>query len=409
VCWTDSTQVPSLECMAAEESLRAAALGRVETTIALTTRALILRVVSGDVNMFRPVLRVPEEAMSSAAHNDKTGHCPAIVITANGNRFSCVSKFGRASTRNVLIPDYMMGETIASRSHFNIVYDQNIDNFSIMDSGSKWGTFMKISKSTLRCGEWLRVGVTEFIVRYCGGGSSCSKRHAHHKLHALKIFSQSLRHRISIEPKAEAQVDEEDNIESDSGCIVDKQDEMTHVMFNRERRGWMSTSAQLSQQNAFSLNQVQKSPPSDNIVPQGTSGGSEWKQPLCIPIPPLELEVVSGPRMGEKIILCERKFTLGRGDGNAIMLCDATSAANVSRVHCVFQYEGNHWTIRDNGSTNGTWRRFSCILEPSQPLPLHGGESILAGTHEFLVEEVDAGQCWFSSVASKMLETRCKV
>jgi len=90
VCWTDSTQVPSLECMAAEESLRAAALGRVETTIALTTRALILRVVSGDVNMFRPVLRVPEEAMSSAAHNDKTGHCPAIVITANGNRFSCV-------------------------------------------------------------------------------------------------------------------------------------------------------------------------------------------------------------------------------------------------------------------------------------------------------------------------------
>jgi len=412
LCWTDSAEVPSLQSIVAEQSLRAAALSRVETTTALTNRALILRVVSGDVNMFGPVLRLPEEAKRpSKSHNDKAESCvPAVVITANGNHFSCVSKFGRASTRNILIPDYMMSETIASRSHFNIVYDQSTDKFSIMDSGSKWGTFMKVSKSTLRCGDWLRVGVTEFIVRYCGGGCSCCKRHSHHKLHALKVSSQCWNKWGSSRAIPEDQEEEEDNDSagSGSGCRTDIQDEMARLMVNRGRRGWISTSTRLSYQSAFSVPEVEKSAPSGSAEPQRTSRLCEGDQSLCIPIPPLELEFVSGPRMGNKIVLCDRKFTLGRGDGNAIQLCDATSAANVSRVHCVFRYEGNRWTICDNGSTNGTWRRLSCILEPSQPLPLHGGESILAGTHEFLVEEVDAGQCWFPSVASKMVDQHCK-
>merc|ERR1719171_1385554 len=57
-----------------------------------------------------------------------------------------------------------------------------------MDAGSKWGTFVKIDYHVeLSCGDWIRVGGVEFIVRFCGGGCAKSKRHAHYKLHSLRI------------------------------------------------------------------------------------------------------------------------------------------------------------------------------------------------------------------------------
>ena len=37
-----------------------------------------------------------------------------------------------------------------------------------------------------------------------------------------------------------------------------------------------------------------------------------------VPVVPLELEFISGPRMGEKVVVCQRICTLGRAEGNAI-------------------------------------------------------------------------------------------
>jgi len=126
-----------------------------------------------------------------------------------------------------------------------------------------------------------------------------------------------------------------------------------------------------------------------------------------VPIAPLELDFISGPRMGEKLVLCERVCTLGRGEGNTIQVSDS-QLASVSRVHCIFEYSGSRWHMRDNGSTNGTWRRLSCVLEPSDPMPLSDGMSIQAGVHEFLVEEAEMRQMWVPSMASAAFQELCE-
>ena len=78
--------------------------------------------------------------------------------------------------------------------------------------------------------------------------------------------------------------------------------------------------------------------------------------------------------------------------------------ANVSRTHCIIQNDGKGAWLVDNSSTNGTWRRLSCaarlvhgfgargakVLEPSEPLELKSGDCVLAGVHEFRVEEAVA-------------------
>lgn len=122
-----------------------------------------------------------------------------------------------------------------------------------------------------------------------------------------------------------------------------------------------------------------------------------------MPISPLELDFISGPRMGEKLMLCDRVCTLGRGEGNTIQVSDS-QLASVSRVHCIFEYSGDRWQMRDNGSTNGTWRRLSCVLEPSAPVPLFDGVSIQAGVHEFLVEEAEMRRTWIPSTAQVAFE-----
>merc|ERR1719379_1583652 len=128
-------------------------------------------------------------ASSSPQGDSDPSVMPALVLMANGTRFSGVTKFGRSSSRRTLLPDWAMSEPIASRSHFNVVYEQESDQYYLMDAGSKWGTFVKIGSSvTLSCGDWIRVGGVEFIIRYCGGGCACRKRHAHYRLHSLRLL-----------------------------------------------------------------------------------------------------------------------------------------------------------------------------------------------------------------------------
>jgi pSer/pThr/pTyr-binding forkhead associated (FHA) protein len=89
--------------------------------------------------------------------------------------------------------------------------------------------------------------------------------------------------------------------------------------------------------------------------------------------------------MGERITVTSPVCTLGRADGNGVQVNDS-QLASVSRVHCTFQFSGDRWYLHDNKSTNGTWRRLSCVLEPSVPVPLDHGVAIQAGTHQFEVE-----------------------
>ncbi|CEL95440.1 unnamed protein product [Vitrella brassicaformis CCMP3155] len=134
-----------------------------------------------------------------------------------------------------------------------------------------------------------------------------------------------------------------------------------------------------------------RSPPSSPDERQAGPGhNAAWLESMrrvVRPVPSIELEFISGPRMGEKITMNSRSFTLGRAEWNSVQVNDLT-LASVSRVHCRFEYRGNRWFLIDNDSTNGTWRRLSCVLEPSAPIPLFEGLLMQAGTHELEVLEI---------------------
>mmetsp|Transcript_21655 Transcript_21655/g.40168 ORF Transcript_21655/g.40168 Transcript_21655/m.40168 type:complete len:1046 (+) Transcript_21655:40-3177(+) len=504
-----------------EEPLRVAALRAVASNVAHTHRALIFRVVSGDLQQNKPIIELPkpQESTASTAKDENYESAspplmPALVVTANGTHFSGVTKFGRSSSRRTLLPDFPMTELIASRSHFNVVYEQETDRYFLMDAGSKWGTFVKIGSSvTLSCGDWIRVGGVEFIIRYCGGGCGCRKRHAHYRLHSLRLLREhqercgssgsamqescSSRQQAlppSTMPEAEAQsplkeassardllevgaatmqrnhqsmpslsegygspgrrrprshrgfpggidtgaseevgtfsrassssvgpqegfrdADRDSSEDEDRSATL--QDELLLLLSSRRPRGWTASSARLCQQGAL---RSAGNPLRPAWPPPGQGGGmfsassaeetDRLKPPpqsTPVPISPLELDFISGPRMGEKIVLCDRVCTLGRGEGNTIQVNDS-QLASVSRLHCIFECSGNRWHMRDNGSTNGTWRRLSCILEPSEPIPLHSGVSIQAGVHEFLVEEAEMRRWWVPSTAFASFEELCE-
>eukprot|EP00929_Paragymnodinium_shiwhaense_P121289 TRINITY_DN93461_c0_g1_i1.p1 TRINITY_DN93461_c0_g1~~TRINITY_DN93461_c0_g1_i1.p1 ORF type:complete len:1023 (-),score=209.22 TRINITY_DN93461_c0_g1_i1:144-3212(-) len=512
VWWGAPGEVPLLAGLdRGDEPLPMAALRAVSSSVAYTQRALIFRVVSGDLAQNMPVLEVAERrAPLPAAEREAAQQAllPSLVVTARGTRFSGVTKFGRTSSRRTLLPDCAMSEPIASRSHFNVVYEQETDKFYLMDAGSKWGTFVKIGSSvTLSCGDWIRVGGVEFIIRYCGGGCACRKRHAHYRLHSLRLLrdhqaSATSVPRWPVEPSSDIGEDPEranclhlpaahsahdlcgmngvsaarsscgktipelptsaswhalseggmqlqrgrcadddfeaaESSDEDEGRARQSQDDLLVLLSSRRPRGWAAAGWRLFQQAAM---RTAGTPPvglrrqcqaaeqaaegsrlqfashfacrpstvleESGASPPGTSSASKAEGqalPSLVPIQPLELDFISGPRMGEKVVLNERVCTLGRGEGNTVQVSDS-QLASVSRVHCIFEYRGNRWQLRDNGSTNGTWRRLSCVLEPSEPIPLCENMSIQAGVHEFLVEEVDMRHWWMPSMAASVFE-----
>lgn len=394
--WMD----PEDEASSASFALRESALRAVDSCISCTRRSLIFGVVSGDLGQNRPVLQMP-----NPAHVDEKPHAvspssprkapadfstlPALVVAANGSRFSGVTKFGRSSSKRALAPDCPMSEPIASRSHFNVIHDQETDQFYIMDAGSKWGTFVKIGATvTLSCGDWIRVGGVEFIVRFCGGGCKCQKSHIHYRLHSLKIEEE--RHK-GMWPNPKPKVCFSDTSPSSmsktgsGGEELSDDDIQAELLTVRKSRGWMSAASRLCS------------------CASATDRPMKMQSGTCIPVAPLELDFISGPRMGEKIVLLDRVCTLGRGEGNTIQVTDS-QLASVSRVHCIFEFSGNRWQMRDNSSTNGTWRRLSCVLEPSEPMAVTGSMSIQAGTHEFFVKPAEMRQCLIPSPGRAVLE-----
>ena len=66
---------------------------------------------------------------------------------------------------------------------------------------------------------------------------------------------------------------------------------------------------------------------------------------------PAKLVVISGELAGQVYPLETTTVTFGRDSSNSIGVPDAA----LSRLHCVFSLESEGWTLRDVGSSNGTF------------------------------------------------------
>lgn len=62
------------------------------------------------------------------------------------------------------------------------------------------------------------------------------------------------------------------------------------------------------------------------------------------------IEIMSGPLQGTKVEIDRDELTLGRSEGNTLVLDDPS----ISGRHCVIRREGGKLTLRDLDSTNGT-------------------------------------------------------
>jgi len=176
-------------------------------------------------------------------------------------------------------------------------------------------------------------------------------------------------------------------------------------MLNNARVGngtaWASSYHKLCQGTGLQM-QVTDDGTRINSGTPGSTWSKQARPKTSSPGAPLELDFISGPRMGERLLLVDRTCTVGRGDNCTVKLNNA-QLANISRVHCIFQCIGDRWWLSDNGSTNGTWQRLSCVLEPSKPVELSTGDTILAGTQELKVQEVEMPRWCIASTAAKVL------
>merc|ERR1719440_748934 len=162
--------------MLALEDRRAEAMRMVQGNLICSDRALILGIKSGELAHSEVVLESPN------ASKGKATKAPSLVLLANSGHANGTSTFGRGSAHGVPVVDHVLPEPIISRSHFSVNYDQKSHKFCISDNGTKWGTFMQVNKPTvLQCGDWIRVGVAEFVVRYCGGECACHKWHGQYR------------------------------------------------------------------------------------------------------------------------------------------------------------------------------------------------------------------------------------
>lgn len=313
-----------------------------------------------------------------------------------------------------MLPNVILTDPIASRSHFNIIYNPETDKYQVMDAGSKWGTFTKVSREgrAVSCGDWIRLGNVELVVRFCGGGCACHRQHQHYRLHSLRIaksvcsqpsflrsgLQAATPWRNRLQDRRNDDLGEDDQ-EDDAELDVN---EVLHVLDGSNVIGtskpWTSTYHKLARVSGF---HVLEDATRINSPSSADSPRKQAKPDVSAPGAPLEFEFISGPRMGERLLLVDRTCTLGRGENCTVKLNSAT-LANISRVHCVFQCIGDRWLLRDNGSTNGTWQRLSCVLEPSKPVDLNTGDAILAGTQELKVEEVEMPRWCISSTVSKV-------
>jgi diguanylate cyclase (GGDEF)-like protein len=85
---------------------------------------------------------------------------------------------------------------------------------------------------------------------------------------------------------------------------------------------------------------------------------------------------IYGPGLGKKTTLNGVETTIGRGDGCEIVV----EMDNVSRRHCSLLLRGNAVTLRDEGSTNGTYLN---NVEVEGEVELRSGDLITVGSAIF--------------------------
>jgi DNA-binding NtrC family response regulator len=70
-----------------------------------------------------------------------------------------------------------------------------------------------------------------------------------------------------------------------------------------------------------------------------------------VPVPAVDLVVVEGPSRGKRIAVSGGAGTVGTAEANTLVLADP----RVSRLHCELRVRPGTLTLRDRGSTNGTF------------------------------------------------------
>ena len=93
------------------------------------------------------------------------------------------------------------------------------------------------------------------------------------------------------------------------------------------------------------------------------------------------LIIMSGERKGERLDILRKRVGVGRADDNLLMLDDAS----VSGHHCEIVREGDVYTLRDLGSTNGTTLNGAPVREGT----LKPRDLIAAGGIEFMIDGND--------------------
>src|SRR5882672_10095372 len=82
-------------------------------------------------------------------------------------------------------------------------------------------------------------------------------------------------------------------------------------------------------------------------------------EPLRPSVQRFRLVVLRGPEPGKSFELKDGETRVGKGTDNDIVIPDAT----VSRSHFAILHDGDRYSLKDLGSTNGTWLEDAQIRE----------------------------------------------
>ncbi len=101
------------------------------------------------------------------------------------------------------------------------------------------------------------------------------------------------------------------------------------------------------------------------------------------------LLVIQGPDQGSRFELGAEPIRLGRGTQNQLRIIDT----EISRQHAVIEFQGDHWILRDNKSSNGTFVN-GRIIQTKQLVP---GDQIQLGRTILLFSQTHVNDSVVSS------------